>query len=603
LHRLGFAALSYVLATGLVTVAWAFGMLSASIALQIVAACLANNVGVYAAIRSGFNLRFKDPSLTVFQIMTATTVLMYAVYHLSEARNIALFACFLILLFGIFRLSAREFALVTLYTLAAYALVVNLLMHLRPDAIRSVPLLWLSWLVLAGLLPCFALIAGQLNALRRRLRQSEKRFRVLTRMSSDFFWESDAEHRITVRIFADPGGSAMPAFGRGVEIGERRWECPYLSPDEDGWRVHKAVMDAHQPFREFEFSRTGPDGSERFLSINGDPLVDESGAFTGYAGVGTNITARKRSAQALRESAEKLRVFADNVPAMTTYWDDTLHCRFANKVFTEFWGVAGEDILGKTILEIYGEATYREVEGHALRALQGHAVTYQRTAKPKDGGERHLEIKLVPQIGDHGKAIGYFGLTTDITEHRLAEERIQRVAHHDDLTGLPNRLLFNDRLDQAISRAKRQSSRFALLYLDLDRFKPVNDSLGHTAGDELLQAVAARIRGQVRDSDTVARIGGDEFTVILPGTDKREEAETVRAKIIAAFATPFYLGEDQHGVTIGASVGIAVYPEDAADADGLVKAADAAMYAAKQGRGDLPVRPTEPVAEPYVRSP
>jgi diguanylate cyclase (GGDEF)-like protein len=219
---------------------------------------------------------------------------------------------------------------------------------------------------------------------------------------------------------------------------------------------------------------------------------------------------------------------------------------------------------------------------HALRALQGHEVTYQRTANPNDGGERHLEIRLAPQIGDQGNVTGYFSVTTDITEHKLAAERIQRVAHHDSLTRLPNRLLFNDRLDQAISQAKRQSSRFGLLYLDLDRFKPVNDSLGHTAGDELLQAVAARIRGQVRDSDTVARVGGDEFTVILTGTVKREEAQAVAAKIITAFVAPFYLGEDKQSVTIGTSVGIAVYPEDALEADGLIKAADAAMYAAKQ---------------------
>ena len=172
---------------------------------------------------------------------------------------------------------------------------------------------------------------------------------------------------------------------------------------------------------------------------------------------------------------------------------------------------------------------------------------------------------------------------TDITEHVLAEERIQRVAHHDSLTGLPNRLLFNDRLEQAISLAKRDSRQFALLYLDLDRFKPVNDSLGHAAGDEILQAVAARIRREVRESDTVARVGGDEFAVILPDIAGREEAETVAKKIIAALATPFQLGSQKQSVYIGTSIGIALYPADALDTDALVKAADAAMYSAKQG--------------------
>jgi diguanylate cyclase (GGDEF)-like protein/PAS domain S-box-containing protein len=342
------------------------------------------------------------------------------------------------------------------------------------------------------------------------------------------------------------------------------------------------VLDAHRPFRDFEFSRLGADGTERHISISGDPVFDGSGAFKGYRGVGTDITARKQAERALRDSAEKLRLFADNVPAMTVSWDENLRCRFANKVFTEFFGLAIEDILGKHVREVLGEEAYREIEGHFVQVLQGHPVTYQRTFKLQNGESRYIEVKLLPQIGDQGKVLGCFAVTTDITEHKLAEERIQRVAHHDSLTGLPNRLLFNDRLNQAISLAKRDSRQFALLYLDLDKFKPVNDTLGHTAGDELLKGVATRIRDQVRESDTVARVGGDEFTVILPDIAKREEAETVAKKIIAALATPFQLGSQKQSVGIATSIGIALYPADARDADALVKAADAAMYSAKQ---------------------
>jgi len=286
--------------------------------------------------------------------------------------------------------------------------------------------------------------------------------------------------------------------------------------------------------------------------------------------------------QALRESAEKLRLFADNVPAMTVSWDENLRCRFANKVFAEFFGFTVEDILGKHLQEVVGEEAYREIEGHFAQVLQGHPVTYQRTRKLPNGESRYLEVKLLPHIGERGQALGCFAVTTDITEHKQAEERIQRVAHHDSLTGLPNRLLFNDRLNQAISLAKRGSRQFALLYLDLDKFKPVNDTLGHTAGDELLQGVAARIRHQVRESDTVARVGGDEFTVILPDIARREDAETVAKKIIGALAAPFQLGSQKQSVDIGASIGIALYPADARDADALVRAADAAMYSAKQ---------------------
>jgi len=416
----------------------------------------------------------------------------------------------------------------------------------------------------------------------RDLIESEERFRSLTGMSSDFYWESDTEHRLTHRASADKKVSTVSVFRQGAQIGERRWEIPYLSPDEAGWEGHRAVLDAHRPFRDFELSRLGTDGTERHISISGDPVFDESGAFKGYRGVGTDITARKRSEQALRDSAEKLRLFADNVPAMTVSWDENLRCRFANKVFTEFFGLAVENIIGKHVREVLGEEVYREIEGHFVQVLQGHPVTYQRTRKLQNGESRYLEIKLLPQIGDQGKVLGCFAVTTDITEHKLTEERIQRVAHHDSLTGLPNRLLFNDRLNQVISLAKRDSRQFALLYLDLDKFKPVNDALGHTAGDELLQGIATRIRQQVRESDTVARVGGDEFTVILPDIARREEAETVAKKIIAAFATPFQLGSQKQSVDIGTSIGIALYPADARDADALVKAADAAMYSAKQ---------------------
>ena len=175
-----------------------------------------------------------------------------------------------------------------------------------------------------------------------------------------------------------------------------------------------------------------------------------------------------------------------------------------------------------------------------------------------------------------------FSVLADITEHKLSEERIKHVAHHDSLTGLPNRLLFNDRLEQAIRHAERDSREFALLYLDLDRFKPVNDTLGHAAGDELLKSVAARIRRQVRESDTVARIGGDEFTVILADIGSREDAQSVAGKIVGALAAPFKLDRRTRRIEIGASIGIAVFPKDARDADGLVKVADSAMYQAKQ---------------------
>jgi diguanylate cyclase (GGDEF)-like protein/PAS domain S-box-containing protein len=324
------------------------------------------------------------------------------------------------------------------------------------------------------------------------------------------------------------------------------------------------------------------------MSISGDPVFDATGAFKGYRGCGSDISARKLIEQELRDSAQKLRVFADNIAAMTVSWDENLRCVFANTQFTEYFAPNSDDVIGKHISEIIGAETYDRSKDQFAEALRGYPVTYQRTHRFKGGGTRHFEVKLLPHIGDRGQVMGCFSVATDITEHKLAEERIQRVAHHDSLTGLPNRSLFNDRLDQAIVLSRRTSRQFALLYLDLDKFKPVNDTLGHHAGDELLKGVAERIRHQVRESDTVARVGGDEFIVILRDVTRREDAEDLARKIVAALATPFHLGTPTQSVDIGTSIGIAVYPADAQSADGLVKAADAAMYRAKQAGGNGP---------------
>ncbi len=582
LRRFGLAALSYALAAALVVLAWAFGVIAAATVLQAAAAVVAINLSLYAAIRSGFNLRFDDPSLTRLQMIVAISVVMFIAYHLRDGRNIVIFGCFIVLLFGVFRLSAREFVVVVLYSLAAYALVIDLLMYLRPQYIRNVFHDWVSWLLFAAFLPWFAVIGGNINTLRRRLHDSEVRFRSLTELSSDFYWESDTEHRLTL-LSAGGGARGMPPLRQDPQIGERRWEIPYLSPDAAGWQAHRAVLDAHLPLREFEFSRRAPTAPRAYLSISGNPVFDASGAFMGYRGVGSDITARKQAEQALRDSVKKLRLFADNVPALTVSWDEKLRCRFANKAFTEFFGLDAGQHYRQARARGSGRGGIRgRSRAYFAQVLQGRPVTYQRTLSRENGERRYIEVRLLPQVGDHAEVLGCFAVTTDITEHKLAEERIRSIAHHDSLTGLPNRLLFNDRLDQAISLAKRESRQFALLYLDLDRFKVVNDTLGHAAGDALLQAVAARIRGEVRESDTVARIGGDEFAVILPDIAGREEAQTVARKIIAALAPPFRLASQGPIAEIGTSIGIALYPADGLDADALVKAADAAMYGAKQ---------------------
>lgn len=326
----------------------------------------------------------------------------------------------------------------------------------------------------------------------------------------------------------------------------------------------------------------GTAGTGRELEVKLWPNVGASGECRGFFGVTTDITEIRHAERALRESAEQLRVFADSVPAMAISYDNKLRCRFANKRFAEYFGFTIESIVGKHLSDVVGETAFREIESYFDRVLAGHPSTYQRVRKLDDGQVQHLEVKLMPQFGDDATVVGLFAVTTDITEHKHAEERIQRLAHYDGLTGLPNRLLYADRLAQAINAARRNTAQLALLYLDLDKFKPVNDSWGHDVGDELLKAVAVRIQKQVRASDTVARIGGDEFAVILAAIRQSDAAASVAAKIVEALGRVFRLAGKKVEAQIGISVGIAMYPADGEDVDALTRNADAAMYRAKQ---------------------
>jgi diguanylate cyclase (GGDEF)-like protein len=187
----------------------------------------------------------------------------------------------------------------------------------------------------------------------------------------------------------------------------------------------------------------------------------------------------------------------------------------------------------------------------------------------------------ISAVHNHEGLVTHFVAThTDITLRKAAEEEIKHLAFHDSLTQLPNRRLLNDRLHQAVVQAKRDQTRLALMFIDLDKFKPVNDDFGHQAGDELLQAVARRLLACVRESDTVARLGGDEFVVLLPVIDVARDAITVGEKIQKALIQPFTLSKGQT-VSISLSAGIAIYPEHGRDENELTKRADAAMYQAK----------------------
>lgn len=203
----------------------------------------------------------------------------------------------------------------------------------------------------------------------------------------------------------------------------------------------------------------------------------------------------------------------------------------------------------------------------------------------RKSGDIYLEwISITAIYDESGNPVNYVGISTDINRMQHAQSDLERLAHHDGLTDLPNRLLLLSRLEHAIERIHRQGGKGAILFLDLDRFKQVNDTLGHKAGDELLQAVSSRLKGGIREMDMLARLGGDEFVILLEEIYEAESAATVAREIIAGLQMPFKLCGTT--VQIGCSIGIAIFPQDGIDAAQLIERADHALYAAKHaGRG------------------
>jgi len=293
------------------------------------------------------------------------------------------------------------------------------------------------------------------------------------------------------------------------------------------------------------------------------------------------VFARQRLAE------ERLRVIGAAAHDGIIMMDNKGRIAFWNGAAQRIFGYSDQDALGKSLNELIvperDRTDFEKSFDFHQQSGPGHAIgkTLELAGLCKDGTQIVTEHSIAG-VSIDGKW-HTICVVRDVTERKQFEERIGHLATHDNLTGLPNRRLFYDRLHQAINLAGRNRHELSLLYLDLDRFKAVNDTLGHAAGDEILKSAADRIQQQVRESDTVARIGGDEFAVILPKIASPQDGAIVARKIIDALRAVFELsGEKHEKAHIGASIGIATFPADGRDMDVLLKVADAAMYKAKQ---------------------
>ncbi len=329
------------------------------------------------------------------------------------------------------------------------------------------------------------------------------------------------------------------------------------------------------------------DGSWKWILSRGMVVArDAQGRPLRMIGTHTDITERHEREEALR-LASTVILTMDEAVAVTNVRNEIIS---VNPAFTVITGYFSNEVIGRNP-NLMSSGTqpakfYQDMWAKLATTGSWHGEICNR----RKSGSLYIEWLSIKQVRDEqGVPSHYVAVFSDISERKASEARMQHLAHFDVLTNLPNRALFSDRLRQAIAKARRDRTQLALMFMDLDRFKPVNDQLGHQVGDSLLQEVARRLLDCVRrESDTVARIGGDEFVVMLPDIETVQAATQLAEKILAALNQSFDI--DGHQILISSSIGIAIFPEHGQDENHLLQSADAAMYLAKEnGRNRVQV--------------
>jgi diguanylate cyclase (GGDEF)-like protein/PAS domain S-box-containing protein len=344
--------------------------------------------------------------------------------------------------------------------------------------------------------------------------------------------------------------------------------------DEDD-SIQEAFLEGGS--REIEVRRRRKSGETFWASLQLSLIRNDSGQPAGMVGYLTDITERVNAQQTLRLHAQ---IF-ENSEEGILITDAEQHILTVNKALCRITGYTAEELLGQTPA-IFRSSRHPRAYFEAIARDLRESGNWRGELwdQRKDGSEFPSWQSISVVRNRDGRVTHYFAIVSDITARKDAEDRIHHLAYYDALTGLPNRSLLFTLVNQALAEAKRNQAHGALLFIDLNRFKPINDTLGHGVGDLLLQQVGVRLRGALRDEDVVARLGGDEFVVALFDIAQREHAGIVAQKLVTVLDQPFRI--DDHELRIGGAIGISIYPQDGDDTDTLLRLADIAMYRAKQ---------------------
>jgi len=412
------------------------------------------------------------------------------------------------------------------------------------------------------------------------LRQSEEKYRTILESIEEGYYETDLAGNFT--FFND---SMCRALGYSKEelmgMNNRQY-----TDQENAKRLFQAFSKAYrtgEPGSVCDHEIIRKNGTQRYVEASFSLKRDSSGHPIGFRGIVRDITERKQFERILQQERETFFSILQKEPygALLINTDETF--LYVNPEFTAITGYTIKDVpTGREwFRKAYPDPEYR----HKIIAVWKEDIIPRKgvdrvwSVVCKNGEVKEIEFKLT--FLDDGRVIV---MLSDVTERKRTEEELAYKATHDLLTGLPNRMLFKDRFSVAMAQAQRFQKKLAVIFLDLDRFKEVNDTLGHDAGDGLLCAAGNRLIDLVRKTDTVARMGGDEFLLLLPNIERVEDVIAIAQKVLEGFRQPFIVGG--HEVSISTSIGIAIYPDDGTDVDTLVSRADKAMYHAKQSGHD-----------------
>ena len=408
-----------------------------------------------------------------------------------------------------------------------------------------------------------------------QLRASEEWYRVMVETAEEGVWAIDPAH---VTTFVNERMAAILRSSAADLIGRKVHEF-VADQDQLALVVEGLERRRHGLSEQFDCELLRADGTTVWTLVSASPLFDSDGRYAGALGMITDISARKEAEAELQHSQRQLN--AAQRLSGTGSWDFDLRTNQL-RWSEELLRILGLDPGTPPSVATLWAACHADDQERISRIrdqaiAHGHETGELRIVRP-DGNVRTLALVMEVEWGDHGSPGRMTGTVQDITERKALEEALKRQALHDTLTGLPNRVLFLDRVDLALRRRARTGESIAVLFVDLDDFKTVNDSLGHSAGDELLKAVGQRLSAALRPTDTVARVGGDEFAIILEAADQGG-AEAVAARILTGLERPVSTGDREF--VVQASVGIAIAADDA-DPEQLLRDADLAMYAAKK---------------------